>query len=634
MSAKTNSFCTRRSLSKCVYNNTGPKDHSISRDRDGNKNDNGRSSSATPQKPSSPMSNASIGRHDRQPSESVVSSNAIGDADMLANVGHGSIFDVVPHLGQPVINESELFQGPLLDASTMNIPELDFFLKCGLPDKQASPVAAGPSLGPQFDLASTVTWANMGLDMSSTTQNEFTGGTSPMKTVRYMSSSSSQSSLMPDRDSSSSSECSMATNTASFCCEGLRLLLRVFAGQEKEEHVIILPGYETVRPVMDMFAKLERFSQQRQHDRRAAILRRASITPLTASGVRDMIPSKVRCDVLVEAYSRTFESVMRILDVPVFLREYNDFWEKPAAKLTTKDEPFACKLLLVVALASCVCLGVGSPTEGESAQQEVSAGWIIQVKQWFEQKMLTGAQSQMDMAQILCLLALTRNIQHHPGASASSALCLGYYDPTHIGIRMGLHRESPARGIAPADPRTTELRRRLWATMLELSLQICLDEGLPPPLAPDAYNCEPPSSLADEGIGRSSSQSDSTRSIVLIKLSGTQRLRLRILQLLNNPGADYTFEESHQLAGELSAACNSDLNTLHSMQSKQPQLSDFQVKTLDTLTRPFVLALHGRFATRACSTPAFYFSRQMRMETAHSNQIISLRLKRLYLRRI
>ncbi|KAF4488272.1 Aspyridones cluster regulator apdR [Colletotrichum fructicola Nara gc5] len=343
----------RRSLSKCVYNNTGPKDHSISRDRDGNKNDNGRSSSATPQKPSSPMSNASIGRHDRQPSESVVSSNAIGDADMLANVGHGSIFDVVPHLGQPVINESELFQGPLLDASTMNIPELDFFLKCGLPDKQASPVAAGPSLGPQFDLASTVTWANMGLDMSSTTQNEFTGGTSPMKTVRYMSSSSSQSSLMPDRDSSSSSECSMATNTASFCCEGLRLLLRVFAGQEKEEHVIILPGYETVRPVMDMFAKLERFSQQRQHDRRAAILRRASITPLTASGVRDMIPSKVRCDVLVEAYSRTFESVMRILDVPVFLREYNDFWEKPAAKLTTKDEPFACKLLLVVALASC-----------------------------------------------------------------------------------------------------------------------------------------------------------------------------------------------------------------------------------------------------------------------------------------
>lgn len=95
-------------------------------------------------------------------------------------------------------------------------------------------------------------------------------------------------------------------------------------------------------------------------------------------------------------------------------------------------------------------------------------------------------------------------------------------------------------------------------------------------------------------------------------MARTQRLRLRILHLVNAPGASKSYEDSHRLAAELNAACRANLEALRSTEKEV----DCRMKVLDIFTRPFVLALHGPFADQASKNPAYYYSRKMRMEVS------------------
>ncbi|KAM0257087.1 hypothetical protein ACHAQJ_004551 [Trichoderma viride] len=192
-------------------------------------------------------------------------------------------------------------------------------------------------------------------------------------------------------------------------------------------------------------------------------------------------------------------------------------------------------------------------------------------------------------------------------------------------ITLGLHRDPTA--IDPDMPATeVEVRRRLWATMLELSLQLCLDHELPAPISPESYDCAPPSDFADEHMSTADIDSTSsscfancsldyslTRANPLMILTRTQRLRLQILHVVHSPGAAKAFEATHRLAAELKAVYSAELHKLRSLQKKP---TDFQVKLLDTLTLPFVLAPHAKLAAYSLTNPACYFSRKVRMEVS------------------
>jgi hypothetical protein len=96
-------------------------------------------------------------------------------------------------------------------------------------------------------------------------------------------------------------------------------------------------------------------------------------------------------------------------------------------------------------------------------------------------------------------------------------------------------------------------------------------------------------------------------------LARTQRLRLQILHVVHSPGAAKAFEDTHRLAAELKAVYSAELHKLRSLQKKP---TDFQLKLLDTLTLPFILAPHAKFAAYPFTSPACYFSRKVRMEVS------------------
>ncbi|CCT72822.1 uncharacterized protein FFB20_05620 [Fusarium fujikuroi] len=388
-------------------------------------------------------------------------------------------------------------------------------------------------------------------------------------------------------------------------CEKLKFLVDNLSGDDFH----LSSEQETLGPPFETYKKLLRDIRRNQEVR----ITSENLVSIQ-SGARGMLPARRTCDSLVDAYIKTFESVLRIIHVPSFLRDYEHFWEDSTSTVSSSDETFACKLLLVAALGSITF----TPPESQQGQatscREQSNNWISYVKDWLARKSMKGMRGDLSLAEIACLLALTRHTHHQDSAPMGVAWLSEGHGLTHMAVQMGLHREPRVRS-PNMSPKEAEIRRRLWATMLELSLQVSVDQGLPAPIAPESYDCEMPSSMADEDLVLGVESQGPNQSSVLTLLAKTQRLRLRILQLVNAPGSSNTYQECHNLASELNTECSASDLKLGS------PLSDFQTGFLTSFTKPFVLALHEAFAEEAYSKPEYYYSRRMRMEI--SAQLLS-----------
>ncbi|KAF5649002.1 hypothetical protein F52700_821 [Fusarium sp. NRRL 52700] len=388
-------------------------------------------------------------------------------------------------------------------------------------------------------------------------------------------------------------------------CDKLRFLVESLSGDDLH----LSPEQEAIRPLFETYKRLLR--EVRKNHERTLVSENSVLTP---GGARGMLPARRTCDSLVDAYIKTFESVLRIIHVPSFLRDYEHFWEDSASSKSSTDETFACKLLLVAALGSVTFVPTESQQDQATSWRDQSTSGISYVKDWLARKSMKGMRGDLSMAQIACLLALTRHTHHQESAPMGVAWLSEGHGLTHMAVQMGLHREPRFRS-PNMSAKEAEIRRRLWATMLELSLQVSIDQGLPAPIAPESYDCEVPSSIADDDLVLGVESQGPSQSSVLTLLAETQRLRLRILQLVNAPGSSKTYQDCHALASELNAACSAGVSKL------DPQLSDFQRSILTSFTKPFVLALHETFAEQAFSKPEYYYSRRMRMEV--SAQLLS-----------
>lgn len=399
---------------------------------------------------------------------------------------------------------------------------------------------------------------------------------------------------------------------------------------ERQENSDSLRLPPLVGTVMDLEHSVR--SQKEQSDKQG--LARLSSLFKGYFKVRQLLPPRQACKKLVSAYFETFGSVLCFLDTTKFFNDFDCFWEAESASqylMTDQDGIFAHKLLVVLALGSVTCSG-GPGSDDEEAErtrqtsrQNHAIVCVQHTREWLAEKMARGVRDNLeDIAQILCLLALARNTPLHvdplrrrPNADGAFILS-GDHDLARLGMQMGLHRESRTPCLEnPAKEAEAEMRRRLWATMLELSLHQYLDAELPPPLNAESYNSANPSSNALEDDPRSYLVQDDQRvpgSSILAALSRTQRLRLKILQQLNAPGADINLQERQNLATELNRACNVEMNAFSSSGTRQP--TSFQLWFFNALARPFVLALSAPCRDDAKNRFASFYSRRLRMETA------------------
>lgn len=335
----------------------------------------------------------------------------------------------------------------------------------------------------------------------------------------------------------------------------------------------------------------------------------ASTPTSTSSHLGSAMPPQETALRLVDAYFRTLESVYRVLHRPTFWHAYRRYWENP----NSADSAFMVQLQLCMAIGTCF-------QEGGLALRRSAAQWIHEGQVWL---VSPPEKSRCTLAglQIMCLLHLAKETCGVGGnlawISAGSLL--------RAAMHLGLHRDPdnlPNMSVFDA-----ELRRRLWATVLEIVVQSSLDSGGPPLLALSDFDTRPPSNYDDDQLAENAKfpsiprpPNAFTETTVQLALLRSFPVRLAIAQYVNHFSSPGTFEETLKWNNELTNACRALSATFQPFYDPAgilpKRLSLFQLRLAEHMVHRFFLALNHPWLWSAHNNPAYYFARKMCVETA------------------
>jgi Fungal specific transcription factor domain len=323
------------------------------------------------------------------------------------------------------------------------------------------------------------------------------------------------------------------------------------------------------------------------------------------------------CDELVNLYLSSFEKVLRVFHRPTFQRQYRQYWETPHS---SAGQAFFRNLSVVMAIGACIHPDFKG---SQSPLRSCALKWVLDAQSWIG-SILDDADVSLATLQTYCLLLIARQAS----ALGPSTIWISTDALIRVAMRLGAHRSEQSIGsnLTAAD---VQLRRKLWSTVVELSIQSSLDSGFPPSVIPADLQLDLPLNVNDAQLEESSQEPPAshgssphpTDSAVQIMLAGTASVRLKIVHHLYGFDADGSYEKTLQLSKELDEKCRMNAKTLqslvsHSSTSQTNAITGFHMKLLDTLTLGFLMALHSPFALRARVNPTFYYSRKVCFEAA------------------
>ncbi|KAJ5160764.1 uncharacterized protein N7482_007768 [Penicillium canariense] len=330
--------------------------------------------------------------------------------------------------------------------------------------------------------------------------------------------------------------------------------------------------------------------------------------------LEEMVPSRTITDQLLQLYLDTFETTYRILHIPSFLKQYAEYWANPQKP----DVGFIAQLLAVMAAGSQFYLP--SPERDErDAYQKPAIKWMMAVQSYISCTFVSP-DIDLKMIQTQCLLLVARISIASDGdvAWASSGSLI------RSAMTMGLHRD-PTRFRKATTPFWSELRRRLWTTIVELDLKISLDRGVTPSVDLDECDCDTPSNWDDSELFEKMENNPApfstaryTRNFYQCLLTKTLGLRYRIAKKINTLRFDLSYDETLQMSEELIRSMKnaSDLfddNASAINPSDAPRHRFAQSLHL-FIMRKFLLALHRPFSLSVVRLPKCSYSRKICLE--------------------
>lgn len=197
------------------------------------------------------------------------------------------------------------------------------------------------------------------------------------------------------------------------------------------------------------------------------LIKKSSRHMLSVSDLRTLLPERTTVDILVQKYILTFETTYRILHIPSFEAAYKDYWTPGRAPDVDMD------ILVLAVLACMVCVSTHENPRychNGSTFHNDAVIWIKTCEAWIKQQSNKNRTLQLIQVRCLRILAL----------SATSHKEKGYYQEVqaHMGYMRscGMHRDPSLIG-GRCTPFEGEMRRRMWATSMELELQASIDKG-------------------------------------------------------------------------------------------------------------------------------------------------------------
>lgn len=248
--------------------------------------------------------------------------------------------------------------------------------------------------------------------------------------------------------------------------------------------------------------------------------------------------------------------------------------------------------------------------------------WVYEARIW---QLQPSEKSRVNLSglQVSCLLHMARDIcgvgSDLVWASAGTMMRMALY--------TGMHRDPdhlPKMSLLAA-----EIRRRLWATILEILTQSSMESGGPPLISMDDFDTKPPGNYNDEDLlgDNESAQPPSpqplttfTDTSIQLALLNSIKVRLHIASYLNEFRSVPSYDKTIALNTDLTSASRGLDALLRVYQSQQPGPSNFQLCAAEHIIQRYFLALHFPWLGFAKNDPRYYFSRKMCVEIALRNQ--------------
>jgi hypothetical protein len=306
----------------------------------------------------------------------------------------------------------------------------------------------------------------------------------------------------------------------------------------------------------------------------------------------------------MSAYLRTFETIYRVFHIPTLKHKHNDFWNNPG--LSGNET--------IVQLQLCYALGALF-SDDEFQLRPFVIQWIKEAEHWLGYS--AKSRPTIEGVQIMCLLTLSR--EHTQGTYGDKAY-IQSGTLLRAAISIGLHRD-PVK-LPQVSHGQAETRRRIWATVLELTLDSCLDAGSPPLISLDDFDCKLPSNLNDSQLRFEEDVNDFptvyptnvlTDTSLQIALGNLFLDRLAIARHANGISVDERYEYTMKISTKYNDACRKVISSLQSMQS---ELSSFQRRYCEMVITRFVFTLHTPYLTLATRLPQYLLSGKACIEAA------------------
>ncbi|PGH04424.1 hypothetical protein AJ79_07080 [Helicocarpus griseus UAMH5409] len=331
---------------------------------------------------------------------------------------------------------------------------------------------------------------------------------------------------------------------------------------------------------------------------------KAQWTPLWPSPPTPELPPKDVADRLVDCYLRTTESVYRILHLPEFKRDYEALWAGGAVPETA----FIVQLKLVFA--------IGSTTYDDQFSLRTSAvRWVYEAQTWLSEPEFKARLSLQSLQTNLLLL-----IARQRASVGASLVWISAGSLLRAAIYTGLHRDPAC--LPKSTILAAEMRRRLWNSILEITLQSSLDSGGSPLISLDDFDTEPPGNFDDDQLTVEDSlpaiENSYTETAIPIALRKTFPIRLAIARFLNNFRSSGTYEETLRLDASLRGAYRQLCQTLQGYRTRSGSLSPPQcaLQTVNLIMNRYLLALHIPFFIPAVHDTTYTFSRNVAIDTS------------------
>lgn len=186
--------------------------------------------------------------------------------------------------------------------------------------------------------------------------------------------------------------------------------------------------------------------------------------------LQEFLPSKSFCDRLVAIYFQHFERTFRVLHVTAFMRHYDQIWTNDNADICTSSSIIP-QLTAVMTMAYHMddAQQIG---DDRNYRRYLKGAAMSLVEAWLDE-LGRKQRTEISTLQVEVLLLLSRSLRGlQPEKLWSSTGAL-----VRSAMVMGLNVD-PA-SISGVTPYNAEMRRRIWATVLEMDLQASMFCGMP-----------------------------------------------------------------------------------------------------------------------------------------------------------